>query len=80
MPRPLAELSVRGRFLVIGAVAAGIPGCIAGLTIGLFVYAPTAWFATFELGIPSALAGALLGLTAGSVVVAVHKARATRAR
>ena len=78
MPRPLAELPVRLRYLVIGALAAGIPGCIAGLAIGLRVYAPTAWFATFELGIPSALAGAVLGMVTGSVVVAVQKARSDR--
>ena len=54
-------------FAAMGGLALGALGCVIGLVIGLNVYAPTAWAATFEIGIPSALLGAILGLAAGSV-------------
>jgi hypothetical protein len=48
------------------ALVCGVLGLVAGFVRGLFVYAPTAWAAAFEVGIPAAAAGALLGLaTAG---------------
>jgi hypothetical protein len=43
--------------------------------VGLQVYAPTAWFAIFEVGLPSALLGSVLGL-----VVGVSKHRASKRR
>lgn len=42
-----------GVFFVIGAVL--------GFIWGLFVHAPTAWFAAFEIGIPAAIVGAVVG-------------------
>lgn len=69
MPRVLAELPTLGRFSVLGAMCAGILGCLAGLTVGLVTYAPTAWAATFELGLPAAALGAIIGLAVGAVVL-----------
>jgi hypothetical protein len=48
--------------LVCGAI-----GLVAGFLRGLTVYAPTAWAAAFEVGIPAALAGALLGLAVAGI-------------
>ena len=45
----LANLPLLGRFAVVGAGSAGAAGAVAGLTIGLIVYAPTAPFALVEL-------------------------------
>ena len=49
---------------IVGWTAAvcGALGLVAGLVRGLTVYAPTAWAAAFEVGIPAAVAGAVLGL------------------
>jgi hypothetical protein len=66
------RLPVLPRSAVAGAVCAGVLGGVAGLVLGLRAYPPTAWFAVFEVGIPAALAGAILGLAAGSVVLAVR--------
>ena len=70
MPRALAELPTLGRYAVMGALFAGVLGCVAGLIIGLVVYAPTAWAATFEVGVPAAILGAVLGLAVGALVLA----------
>lgn len=68
LPRWLAELPVLLRYAIFGALLAGVPGCVLGLIVGLRAYPPTAWFATVELGIPIATAGALLGLLVGAIV------------
>ena len=52
----------------VGATALGVVGAIAGLVIGLFVYAPTAPFAALEVGLPAAVAGAIVGAVVGTVV------------
>lgn len=75
MPRALAELPTLARFTVIGTLLAGAIGCLAGLVIGLFVYAPTAWAATFEVGVPAAMLGAVLGLAVGAVVLVSSRGR-----
>jgi len=49
--------------LMGGAVTGGI-GAVVGLVIGLNVYAPTAWAAAAEVGLPAMLLGFLLGLLA----------------
>jgi hypothetical protein len=67
------RLPVLPRSVVAGAVCAGVLGCVGGLVIGLLAYPPTAWFAIFELGIPAAMGGGVLGLIAGSVVLAVRR-------
>jgi MFS superfamily sulfate permease-like transporter len=52
----------------VGAILAGSIGAVAGLIVGLNVYAATAWFAVFEVGIPAAVVGALLGFVAGGLL------------
>jgi hypothetical protein len=66
------RLPVLTRFFVVGAVCTGAAGCVAGLVIGLLVYPKTAWFGIFELGIPAAVVGGIVGLVSGSVVFAVR--------
>lgn len=53
--------------IAFGSGVLGAVGCIVGLVRGLMVYAPTAWAATFEVGIPSAVLGVILGATVGLV-------------
>jgi hypothetical protein len=60
---------------VVGAALLGVPGAVAGLIIGLIVYVPNAWFATFELGIPAAVVGGVLGLLAGSAAPFARRSR-----
>jgi ABC-type glucose/galactose transport system permease subunit len=76
MPHWLLALPVVARCAVAGALLAGIVGSVTGVVVGLVVYAPTAWFALVELGLPSTMAGAILGLITGSVIVAFRHARA----
>jgi hypothetical protein len=68
------------RFAVIGAVVFGIAGGIAGLISGLLAYAPTAWFAVIELGMPAALVGGVTGFLVGFVAQAVRHTRKHLAR
>jgi len=44
------------------ALVCGVLGLVAGFVIGLFAYAPTAWAAAFEVGIPAAAVGVVIGL------------------
>ncbi len=71
--RPTAPHPLLLRAVLMGAAGAGIAGAVVGLVVGLFVYAPTAWFAVIELGLPAAAAGAVMGLGVGSVVLALRK-------
>jgi hypothetical protein len=57
----------------------GVIGAVAGLLAGLVVYAPTAWFAVFELGVPAAALGGALGLVSGVAAKRVRTARGSRA-
>ena len=59
------------RFALLGAVVFGIGGGVVGLIIGLQAYAPTAWAAMFEIGLPAAFVGAVLGLGIGFLVDAI---------
>jgi hypothetical protein len=59
----------------VGAILAGGLGAIAGLIIGLHVYAATAWFAVLELGVPAAIAGGLLGCLSGAGAAALRRRR-----
>jgi len=74
-PAAIVELPIPLRFAFWGGLALGALGCVIGFVVGLNVCAPTAWAATFELGMPSALLGALLGLAAGSVRLLVLRRR-----
>ena len=62
----VADLPLPGRFAVLGAVAFGVLGGVLGLVLGLISYPPTAWFAVVEVGVPAAVAGAVVGLGVGS--------------
>ena len=75
MRTTLAQLPFLGRFVFVGMLSAGAVGAVVGLIVGLRVYPPTAWFAVFELGIPAAIVGALLGLAAGLSVRGVRHIR-----
>ena len=61
------------RWVSIAAFSAGVTGGIVGLVVGLFVYAPTAPFAAFELGFPAMLAGGVVGLVAGMITITVRR-------
>lgn len=50
---------------VVGAAVLGFLGGIVGLIVGLSVHPPTAWAATFEIGLPCAFIGFLAGGAAG---------------
>jgi hypothetical protein len=52
--------------LVGGGVGAALGGFV-GLVVGLLAHPPTAWFAVFELGVPAATLGAVVGLASGAV-------------
>jgi ABC-type uncharacterized transport system permease subunit len=73
IPGGLYELPPSVRWAIIGAASAGVIGAIVGLVVGLFAYAPTAWFAMFELGIPAAVVGGLIGLFGGLIVTACRR-------
>jgi hypothetical protein len=53
---------------MIAAVLAGLFGGVGGLVVGLQANPRTAWFAVFELGIPSAILGGIIGLACGLTV------------
>lgn len=67
--RGIATMPLMPRFAVLGAVICGVVGGIVGLVIGLNVYAPTAWFAVFEIGLPAVILGAALGFLLGGCVL-----------
>jgi hypothetical protein len=75
MRPPFARLSLLPRATAIGALAAGICGGVVGVIVGLIAYAPTAPFAVIEVGLPSALIGAAIGLTTGSIIRAIRHFR-----
>ena len=77
--RALSRLSLPRRLALVGAVLLGAGGAVTGAVIGLRTYAPTAWAAALEVGLPAALLGAAIGFAAGSLVVGVRRARRGRA-
>lgn len=82
--RGLASMPIMPRFAVVGAVISGVVGGTVGLIIGLDVYAPTAWFAVFEIGLPAGILGAALGFLMGGCVLVFrflrHRQRQRRRR
>jgi hypothetical protein len=69
----LGDLPLPVRWMVLAGVAMGIVGGCIGLIVGLTAYPATAWFAVIELGLPSALLGALLGLTSGAIAIGFRR-------
>jgi hypothetical protein len=65
--------STMSRWTRSGVIAFGVIGAVAGLALGLAANPATAWFAVFELGIPSALLGGLLGLACGALASSVRR-------
>ncbi len=65
--------STMSRWARSGVIAFGLIGAVAGVALGLAANPATAWFAVFELGIPSALLGGLLGLASGALASAVER-------
>lgn len=63
------------RYAAAGAAVLGALGGLVGLILGLRAYAPTAWAATVEVGLPAAAVGAALGLFVGLVVQRRHAGR-----
>lgn len=74
----LQSMPLPARFATIGAICAGAAGAIAGLVIGLHAYAPTAWFAVFELGLPAAVVGAVAGLLVGALTLMLTRDKSAR--
>jgi hypothetical protein len=75
LPDWFVALSLPGRFAVVGGLGLGALGAMIGLVVGWSVYTPTAWAAALEIGLPSALLGAVLGAAAGSVWLFVLRRR-----
>jgi hypothetical protein len=65
LPRWVVGLPQGLREGVVGAAVLGAVGGVIGLIIGLVVNPPTAWAATFEIGLPAAFIGFMAGGAAG---------------
>ncbi len=74
----LRRMPPPARWAAIGAGSLGAVGSVVGLVVGLRTYALTAWFAMFELGVPAALLGGLVGFGAGAVAIALRRLRPRR--
>jgi len=62
------------RWSLVSAAVTALVGAAVGLVLGLRAYPPTAWFAVVEVGLPAALVGAVVGLGAGTLATASHRA------
>jgi hypothetical protein len=58
------------RWMIVGSASACVSGGIVGLVVGLLAYAPTAWFAVIELGVPAGVAGGIAGLAGALILTA----------
>lgn len=56
------------RWPIVGASSFGAIGAIVGMLVGLLAYPPTAGFAVLEAGVPAAVAGGIVGLSAALIV------------
>lgn len=65
--QPLRARPLISRWAAIGALSAGLVGGVVGLVVGLRVNPATAWFAIFELGIPSSILGGIVGFASGAI-------------
>lgn len=62
-----------GAIVARATLVCGFAGFVIGLVRGLTVYAPTAWAAAFEVAIPAAAVGVVIGLGIIGVRVATRK-------
>jgi hypothetical protein len=69
----LAEMPIVVRFAVVGSSAAGLLGALVGLVLGLTAYPPTAWFAIFEVAVPSGILGSAVGAVVGLMALVVQR-------
>jgi hypothetical protein len=74
----VAKISIPARFAILGVVIFHVIGGIVGLVIGLNAYAPTAWFAVFEVGMPAGIVGGVLGVSIGGCVLLVRRLNSRR--
>ena len=63
------------RWTAAGAIVLGSLGGLVGLIIGLIVHPLTVWAALFELGIPAAVVGAILGIAVDLIAWLGHRLR-----
>ena len=63
------------RCALVGMILAGAAGALIGLGIGLHVYAATAWFAMFEVGVPATVAGGAVGFLVGCLMAVSNRFR-----
>ena len=63
----LGDVPLPLRWGLNAAAAAALLGGLVGLVVGLAANPATAWFAVFELGVPSAILGGLLGFSFGAI-------------
>jgi hypothetical protein len=73
LEKPVDRPDLVSHLGLMGAGIGGVAGGLAGLVVGVFVYAPTAWFAVIELGLPAAVVGGVGGVITGLVVKATHR-------
>jgi hypothetical protein len=71
----VAALPLAIRLAVVLGGILGVLGGVVGLVVGLVSYAPTAWFAVVEVGVPAAFLGMVVGLLAASLVRLGHVVR-----
>jgi len=66
--RAIHDLPQVARYAVVGALALGAAGAVAGLVLGLHANPGTAWAGVFEVALPAAVVGAGLGALVGAAV------------
>jgi hypothetical protein len=71
----LRGMPLIARWVTAGAASASVIGGIVGLVVGLFAYAPTAWFAVFELGVPAGVVGGIVGLIGALILTTGRRIR-----
>lgn len=66
----LRTMPIIERFATVGLLVGLAMGAVGGLVRGLEVHPATAWFAVFEVAIPAAIVGVLVGLVCALAVTA----------